>query len=267
MRNCLILGFLFFATGFVSVFGANADTVVVRSEAMNKNVKVIVVKPDSVARFPVVYLLHGYDGNERQWLSVKPDLPQIAEEKGIIFVLPDGKNSWYLDSPLDSLSMYETFISVELISYIDKHYSTVADRQHRAITGLSMGGHGALFNAFRHKDVFGAVGSMSGAVDIRQRGKNFGLVTLLGSIETHRENWEQCSVLNRIADINSGELSIYIDCGREDFCFPLNEALHEALVKNGIDHEYTVRPGTHSYAYWRNSIDYHILFFHKYFYK
>jgi S-formylglutathione hydrolase FrmB len=251
---------------------ARVDSIEIKSKSMNTAVKTLVIVPDAALKTtpqqcPVIYLLHGYGGNEKQWIRIKPNLPQIADEKGIIIVCPDGKNSWYLDSPLDKTSRYETFISYELIACIDTNYSTLSDRKHRAITGLSMGGCGALYNAFRHKDVFGAVGSMSGAVDIRQRTDNKALVSLLGDISTNRENWEKHSVLNRIDALSNGDLAIYFDCGISDFCFKLNEALNQALVAKGIDHEYTVRPGEHNNAYWRNSIDYQILFFDKFFKK
>jgi S-formylglutathione hydrolase FrmB len=249
---------------------ARVDSITIESKAMKTSVKTIAILPNvalsvPAQHCPVIYLLHGYSGNEKQWIEIKKDLPQIADEKGIIFVCPDGKNSWYLDSPLDKTSQYETFISIELVQWIDKNYNTLADRNHRAITGLSMGGHGALYNAFRHKDVFGAVGSMSGAVDIRQRGDNYGLVRLLGDVNQNKENWETHSVLNQINNISNGDLAIYFDCGVSDFCFKLNEALSEALWSKGIDHEYSIRHGQHNAAYWRNSIDYHILFFSKFF--
>ncbi|MDR3219529.1 MAG: esterase family protein [Dysgonamonadaceae bacterium] len=257
----------------LAVFTANAaqvDSIAVESEAMKTSIKAIVIQSDKALQgqtCPVIYLLNGYSGNEKQWPGIKPDLPKIADENGLIFVCPDGKNSWYLDSPLDKTSQYETFISFELVAYIDQNYQTIADPQHRAITGLSMGGHGALFNAFRHKDIFGAVGSMSGAVDIRQRGDNFGLVHLLGDITKNPETWEVHSVLNQIEKIASGDLAIIFDCGVSDFCFPLNEALNKALLEKKIDHDYITRPGEHNATYWKNAIDYQILFFCKFFNK
>lgn len=249
---------------------ARVDSIAIESRAMKNTVKTVVIVPDVATQkpgkaCPVIYLLHGYSGNQKDWLKLKPTLPQIADEKGIIFVCPDGKNSWYLDSPLDKTSQYETFISFELVSYIDSNYNTKADRNNRAITGLSMGGHGALYNALRHKDVFGAAGSMSGAVDIRQRGDNFGLKNLLGNINENRENWEARSVLNQIDQIENGDLAIYFDCGVSDFCYKYNQALNEVLWAKGIDHEYTIRQGDHNGVYWSNSIDYHILFFCKFF--
>ncbi|MDR1562835.1 MAG: esterase family protein [Dysgonamonadaceae bacterium] len=256
----------------ISINAARVDSVYVQSKSMNIKVKTLVIVPenslfDTAPRRPVIYLLHGYDGNERQWLKIKQNLPQIADEKGIIFVLPDGKNSWYFNSPVDKSSKYETFIASELIACIDSTYKTVNDRTGRAITGFSMGGHGALYNAFRHKDVFGAAGSMSGAVAISSRGNNYGLVKLLGDINEHPENWKNNSVISQVQHIKDGDLEIIIDCGKDDFCFPLNESLHDALNKNGISHDYTVRAGKHDYIYWKSAIDYHILFFLKYFSK
>ena len=142
-------------------FAAKVDTLLIKSPSMNKDVQVVVVTPDAAlgkkaVACPTIYLLHGYGGNAKTWIDIKPNLPQIADEKGIIFVCPDGKNSWYWDSPINPSFRYETFISSELVKYIDEHYKTIADRKGRAITGLSMGGHGAMWNAIRHKDTFGA---------------------------------------------------------------------------------------------------------------
>jgi S-formylglutathione hydrolase FrmB len=204
-------------------------------------------------------------GDETSWLGIKPNLPEIADEKGMIFVCPDGKNSWYLNSPVDKKSQYETFISSELVQYIDRNYHTLKDRKFRAITGLSMGGHGALYNAFRHKDVFGAVGSMSGAVDILFIEENLGLTALLGNKKDHITNWENASVMTQLDKVANGDLAIYIDCGVSDFLFDSNEKLNKALWEKEIDHEYTTRQGVHDAAYWNNSIDYHLLFFSHFF--
>ena len=147
-------------------FAARVDTLLVKSPSMNKEIKVVVVTPDAdlgkkAVSCPAVYLLHGFGGHAKTWIEIKPNLPQIADEKGIIFVCPDGSTSWYWDSPKDPSFRYETFVSSELVKYIDGHYKTIADRKGRAITGLSMGGHGGLWTAIRHKDTFGACGSTS----------------------------------------------------------------------------------------------------------
>ena len=118
---------------------------------------------------------------------MKPELKDIADRDGLIFVCPDGKNSWYWDSPKDPSYRYETFVSSELVKYIDSEYSTVKDRSGRAITGLSMGGHGAMWLSFRHKDVFGAAGSTSGGVDIRPFPNNWEMNKLLGNESDNQE--------------------------------------------------------------------------------
>ncbi|WP_242499227.1 alpha/beta hydrolase family protein [Flavobacterium sp. 140616W15] len=71
------------------------------------------------------------------------------------------------DSPIDTTFKYETYVIDELVPFIDKNYKTITSREGRAISGLSMGGHGALYLSFKHQEVFGAAGSMSGGVDFR----------------------------------------------------------------------------------------------------
>ena len=189
-RNLLLAALLLILVA--PSFAAKVDTLLVNSPAMNKDVQVVVGTPDAAfgkkaVACPVIYLLHGYGGNAKTWIGVKPDLPQIADEKGIIFVCPDGKNSWYWDSPKDPSYRYETFVSSELVKYIDGHYKTIADRKGRAITGLSMGGHGAMWNAIRHKDTFGAGGSTSGGVDIRPFPLNWDMSKQLGEFAYNKK--------------------------------------------------------------------------------
>lgn len=260
--------FLCLIGSIFALSAANVDTITVPSPSMNKAVEVVVVMPSGVQKnVPVIYLLHGYSGNARSWIGIKPNLPEIADQYGIAFVCPDGKNSWYWDSPVDSSSRYETFVSSELVRYIDAHFPVKADRSGRAITGLSMGGHGALWLVFRHKDVFGAAGSTSGGVDIRPFPNNWEMSKMLGEESSNVEVWENHTVINQVARLKNGELSIIIDCGYDDFFYEVNQDLHHKLSKYQIDHDFLVRPGVHNSDYWRNSIDYQILFFKKFFPK
>lgn len=251
----------------LSLQAAKVDTLQVKSPSMNKSIEVVVVSPDvsQSTPCPVIYLLHGYGGNARTWIGIKPDLPRIADEKGIIFVCPDGKNTWYWDSPLQADVRYETFISGELVRYVDTHYKTVADRKGRAITGLSMGGHGAMWNALRHSDVFSAAGSTSGGVDIRPFPKNWEMSVQLGDQAKYPGNWEKQTVINLVPTLKKGQLALIFDCGESDFFLEVNKNYHEALLKQGIDHDFITRPGGHDSEYWNNSIDYQILFFTKHF--
>jgi S-formylglutathione hydrolase FrmB len=251
-------------------FAAKVDTLLIKSPSMNKDVKVVVVTPDvalgkKALACPVLYLLHGYGGNAKTWIGIKPNLPQIADEKGMIFVCPDGKNSWYWDSPLNPSYRYETFISSELVKYIDEHYKTIADRKGRAITGLSMGGHGALWLAIRHQDVFGAAGSTSGGLDIRPFPDNWDMKEQIGAKDAGVCDWDDYTVINQTGKLKDGALRIIFDCGYDDFFFEVNQAFHQKLLERGVMHDFIVRPGAHTGEYWSNSIDYQILFFLKFF--
>lgn len=247
---------------------ARVDTVMVKSASMNKEVKVVYVLPDKAVAgqaCPVVYLLHGYGGNAQTWIKLKPELPEMADEKGVIFACPDGKNSWYWDSPKNPSYRYETFVSSELVEYTDSHYATVSDRKARAISGFSMGGHGAMWNAIRHKDVFGAAGSMSGGVDIRPFPESWEMSRQLGELAGNEKVWDAHTVVNQLDAIGNGDLALIIDCGEGDFFLEVNKELHRRLLERKIDHDFICRPGWHDAAYWNNSIDYHILFFCKFF--
>ena len=248
---------------------ARIDTIQVKSSSMNKNIEVVVVSPDAALKkaCPVVYLLHGYSGDARTWIGTKPNLPEIADEKGMFFVCPDGENSWYWDSPMHKDMRYETFISKELIGYIDAHYKTVANRIGRAITGLSMGGHGAMWNAIRHSDIFAVAGSTSGGVDIRPFPKAWEMSVQLGEKDKYPENWDKYTVMTLVPTLKKGQIAMIFDCGEDDFFLQVNKKYHEALLKQGIEHDFITRPGEHNHKYWNNSIDYQILFFQKQFQK
>lgn len=264
MKRLNILIFLLFIT--LSIQAAKVDTIYVHSDAMNKKVQVVIVSPEKqTAPASTIYLLHGYSGNARTWINIKPNLPEIADQYNVVFVCPDGKNSWYWDSPKDPAFRYETFVSKELVNHIDRNYSTKKDRTGRAITGLSMGGHGALWVAFRHTETFGAAGSSSGGVDIRPFPKNWEMSKQLGDMKDNPQIWENHTVINQIDKIKNGELALIIDCGYEDFFLDVNNKFHQKLLDKGIAHDYLVRPGAHNNQYWNNSIDYQILFFLKYF--
>lgn len=271
-RLCTTL-FLTLLLGLVlPLQAARVDTLLITSASMRKAVEVIVVVPDLLpgdgrVNCPTIYLLHGYGGDARTWLGIKPDLPQIADEKGVLFVCPDGKNSWYWDSPLQPAYRYETFISNELIAAIDGRYATIRDRRARAITGLSMGGHGALWNALRHKEQFGAAGSTSGGVDICPFPQNWEMSKQLGTYAANKERWKAHAVINQLGRIENGDLALIIDCGEADFFLEVNRNLHYRLLARGIDHDYITRPGGHNSVYWNNAIDYQILFFDKFFKK
>ncbi|MEG1564509.1 MAG: alpha/beta hydrolase family protein [Bacteroides sp.] len=253
-------------------YAARVDTLWVKSTSMNKEVPVMVVVPDCAmtktpVASPVVYLLHGHGGDARSWLQIKPELPQLADKKGLFFVCPDGRASWYWDSPRNKDYRYETFVSKELVQYVDAHYATLKNRRGRAITGLSMGGHGALWNAIRHQEVFGAAGSTSGGVDIRPFPKSWNMSEQLGDYAGNERVWDEHTVITQLDKLQNGALALIIDCGEDDFFLKVNQQLHQQLLERKIGHDFITRPGVHDAKYWSNSIDFQLLFFEKYFFS
>ena len=246
---------------------ARVDTVSIYSAAMQRDIPALVITPDSYAasdtsRYPTVYLLHGYSGDYRDWVAKAPEVIALADQHQVVIVCPDGGyNSWYLDSPLQDSSQYETYVAQEIIAFIDTTYRTIADRTGRAITGLSMGGHGALFLALRHPDTFGAAGSMSGGVDLTYDTDAWEISEKLGPYEEHPLRWDSLSVVNLVALRLPDSLAMIVDCGTDDFFFAINQQLHRTLAEQNIAHDYIVRPGGHTWPYWRNAVGYQLLFF------
>lgn len=263
----LFLSIFVFQSSFARV---QVDTVSVFSTKMKKELKNVVIVPENYSpkkHYPVVYLLHGYSDNYAKWIKTVPEIKSYSTEHQFIIVCPDGGYSWYMDSPVDSTFRYESYIINDLITYIDTHYSTLQDRNNRAITGLSMGGHGALYLAIRNKNIFAHAGSMSGGVDLRYSTKKWDLAKRLGDFETNPEEWNNRSVVNMVETLKNKELDLIIDCGVSDFFYQINAGLHRRLMVLNIDHDYTERPGDHGWDYWRNSIKYQFLFMSECFIK
>ena len=249
---------------FSNAFAADVDTVATYSAAMKKEIKAVVITPKEYKngeKFPVVYLLHGYSGNYADWVTKVPAIKDLADQYQFIIVCADGNfNSWYLDSSEQPNSKYETYIAVELVKWIDSKYKTIRDRNARAITGLSMGGHGALYLAFKHQNVFGIAGSMSGGLDLRPFPNNWDIAKLIGSYSTKPLNWEEASVINLSYLLTPKSLALIIQCGTDDFFYKVNTALHDKLVYQNIPHTFISNPGGHSWEYWSEAIKYQLLF-------
>jgi S-formylglutathione hydrolase FrmB len=266
-----LLKFTAFAILFFLNLKVNAaviDTVKTSRASMKKTIKAVVITPDNystAAPLPVVYLLHGFGGNYKDWITKAKGFEKAADVYRMIIVCADGNNSWYWDSPVDAAYKYETYVSGELVNFIDGAYKTIKDKNGRGITGLSMGGHGGLYLAIKHQDVFGAGGSMSGGVDIRPFPNNWDMRLRLGKYAEYPENWEKNTVFNLLHLIKPNSLSLIIDCGTEDFFYKVNENLHQQMLYRNIAHDYSTRPGAHNWNYWTNAIQYQLLFMSNYF--
>ncbi len=248
----------------LNVSAQRIDTVTVMSDKMGREITNLVILPvqyfenDSVT-LPTVYLLHGADGSYVDWQE-HVDLRPLASRYGFIIVCPDGQDSWYFDSPIDPKFQFETYVGKELVNYIDSHYRTCDNPAMRAITGLSMGGHGALWIGFRHPDVFGNCGSMSGGVDISKFPDRWSIQKRLGVFSKNKQRWIDHSVISLVPTLKPGQ-NIIIDDGASDFFYAVNMALHKALRDHDIPHEFEIRPGKHSWKYWVKSLPNHLRYF------
>jgi putative tributyrin esterase len=276
MKNFKIVLFAMLFYGSVSSYAAKVDTLQIASVAMNKNYKAAVVLPNSYAKskasYPVLYLLHGAYGHFEDWLKNTQDkktVQNLSDAYNLIIVMPEGETaSFYVDSPINKESQFETYIIQEVIPRIDKTYRTINDKKGRVISGLSMGGHGALYLSTKHPELFCAAGSMSGAVDMGSmlnRDATAEIVKLMepvfGAKGVSQDVYASYAVLGMVDKIRANKLALIIDCGVDDFLIEPNRELHRRLVYSKVAHEYTERPGEHTWTYWENSLPYHVLFF------
>jgi S-formylglutathione hydrolase FrmB len=198
----------------------------------------------------------------------------LADQFNIIVVMPEGETfGWYLDSSFDPNNKFESHIIKEVIPKIDNTYRTVKTNKGRVITGLSMGGHGAMYLSTRHPDMFCAAGTMSGALDMNftkfRINEDFAkslkdrFQKLLGTSDPTSKVYVDNSIVNMVDAIKQNGLPIMIECGVDDFLIEINRELHRRLVYANVPHDYIERPGGHTWEYWQNALPYHLLFFNK----
>lgn len=215
----------------------------------------------TAVRYAVVYLLHGLTGHFDNWAD-RTSLREYAAGFGYIIVMPEGNNGWYSDSIALTNDKYESYIVQELIPEIDKKYRTQADREHRAIGGLSMGGYGAIKFGLKYPSMFSVVGSFSGALDATSfNEKNAGSIgrsidAIFGAddSETRKAN----DIFRMVRETTPDKVKtlpfIYLDCGTEDFLYQNNRDFTELLQKQKIPHEYRELPGGHNWQFWNSQV-------------
>ncbi len=280
-----LIGFSLLLVITIHSLAASVDTLEIYSKSMDRTLPAAVVLPecydDNSDPYPVIYLLHGATGSFTNWLEMTPEkglVQRLADQYKIIFALPEGDRfSFYFDSPENENSQYETHITKEVIPFVDAQYHTIQDKGGRAITGLSMGGHGALYLSARNPDLFAAAGSMSGAVDmdvqqwdLPPEGNSFFIEQIgqvLGDIKKGAEFLADNSVTNMTGLMKKNNLPLIIDCGVDDFLLEANRTLNRRLLEDGVPHDYIERPGEHDWQYWGNALLYQVLFMSEVFKK
>lgn len=265
----------------ILVAQGRVDTLAVYSPSMKKTLKAAISFPSGYEKgescYPVVYLLHGGSGAFSDWhqkVTEKGIVNQLAEEHKVLIVTPGvGPASYYYDSPLLDSVRYETYIIQELIPFIDKNYRTLAQKESRAITGLSMGGHGAITLAAKHPTLFIVAGSMSGVMnidtDLWKVGEDFrslrkkGQIEMLGPINYQGPLFNPYTAVGLVDQLKNQKVSLIIDCGVDDFLIETNRQMHSLLMEKKVAHEYIERPGAHTWNYWTEALPVQFFFLSK----
>lgn len=200
--------------------------------------------------FPVLYLLHGLSDDHSAWVR-RTNIERYVAGMPLIVIMPDGERSWYTDAVSIPTSAFETFIVRDLVTFVDSIFPTRANRNGRAIAGLSMGGYGAFKLALKHPDMFCAAVSFSGALYV---GRRFGvsetrdqeLRLIFGDSVPANEDIPE--LIENADPANCPAL--WFDCGTEDPLIDDNRTLHRLLEEKGFPHHYSERPGQHSWELW-----------------
>lgn len=227
-------------------------------------------------RYPVLYFLHGLFGNDHRWVDRggKEIFDRLTTDGTIgpfIVVLPNGGETFYINSE-DGKDRYEDFFVQEMVPFIDHHYRTIATKDARGISGLSMGGYGALHLAMRHPDLFGSVAATS-AVLIPQlpnplptEGRWRFYARILGHAfgsPLNQAYWEANNPLTLAKTPSKFQgLKIYFDVGDQDrYGFEKGAAiLDKILDQENYPHTYALRPGGHGWDFLDQYMQYSLRF-------
>lgn len=244
--------------------GFAQEQIVYQSKNLPKPDTTWVFKPANYKKgekLPVIFLLHGYSGNYKQWHNIM-DAQKYANTYNFIIVCPDGLfSSWYLNSPVKPDWQYENFFFDELYPDIKNKYGV--DDRNIFISGLSMGGHGALYLFIKRPELFSGAGSTSGGIKLSDGFGKFGLGDLLGNPPANDELWQKFSVYSNIDKLKGNPKPIIFDCGADDFFYQSNNQLKQKCDSLKLNVTYISQPGTHNKVYWAKSIQQQFEFFNK----
>ena len=251
-------------------------------------------------RYPVAYYLHGYGGAETDWLALA-ELDRVADSvfaagaPEMILVMPDGDDGWYTDwaEPqgydaclTDTLlprrgttyctrrQGYATYVARDLVAHVDSVYRTRADRRHRGIAGLSMGGYGAIALALSHPGVFAAAASHSGvlsplyigphpfappaqyhvSMDSIWTARRMAWATFRPAFGDDTASWyarDPAHLARRLQRAGGVLPALFMDGGTADGLIDESRAFHAELTALGIPHHYAEWPGWHDWRFWR----------------
>jgi enterochelin esterase-like enzyme len=225
------------------------DTVNYTSKTVGAKRRALVYTPPSFSKgekYPVLYLLHGIGGDEREWL--KNGQPQVildnlyAEKKiePMIVVLPNGRameddratGNIMAPDKVQAFATFEKDLLTDLIPFIENEYPVKKDRESRAIAGLSMGGGQSLNFGLGHLDKFAWVGGFSSAPNTK-------------SPEMLVPNPDEARKKLKV---------LWISCGDKDNLMSFSKRTHDYLQEKDVPHIFYVEPGIHDFKVWKNDL-------------
>jgi enterochelin esterase-like enzyme len=232
-----------------NILQGKIDTVSYFSKTVGVKRKALVYTPPAYTKgkkYPVLYLLHGIGGDEKEWLN--GGQPQVildnlyADKKiePMIVVMPNGRamkddravGNIMEPEKVKAFATFEKDLLTDLIPFIDKKYPVLKDRESRAIAGLSMGGGQSLNFGLGNLDRFAWVGGFSSAPNTK----------------------EPQSLLPNPAEEGKKLKVLWISCGDDDNLISFSKRTHDYLVAHNVPHIYYVEPGVHDFKVWKNSL-------------
>ena len=215
--------------------------------------------------YPVLYLLHGAGDDQTGWVQfgevgyITDNAIKEGKSTAMVIVMPDantGRRGYF--NALRGDFQYEDFFFKEFIPFIEKTYRIRAEKQYRAVAGLSMGGGGTIIYALHHPEMFSSACPLSASVrrqtDSRYR-RNADTVGLTAEqIDIYRKKHDAFYLVENMPDSLKTRVRWYIDCGDDDALSEGNSLLHVAMRTKVIPHEFRVRNGVHNWSYWREAL-------------
>jgi enterochelin esterase-like enzyme len=225
------------------------DTITYASKTVGNKRRAIVYTPPGYSKskkYPVLYLLHGIGGDEKEWLNggkpqvILDNLYAEAKLQPMIVVMPNGRamkddraiGNIFDSAKVQAFATFEKDLLNDLIPYVEKSFPVLTDREHRAIAGLSMGGGQSLNFGLGNLDKFAWVGGFSSAPNTKKPEE------LVPDPETAKQKLKL----------------LFISCGDNDGLLPFSKRTHDYLAEKGIPHIYYIEPGVHDFKVWKNGL-------------
>ena len=251
--------------------GGDFAAQILRSPARAKETVYYLARPeiDPGRKYPLVLLLHGaWDGGDSWEKNIgRRGLIDLAKSFGLILLMPDGEPfGWYVDGREAAI---ESYLIEELLPQVLAAHPE-ADASRIGITGLSMGGHGALTLTMKHPDLFKATGAMSAVTDLgRHAGslhpvdKRLMIAEALGPAGPDGRNWRSFSARG-LTETEAGfwrDRPLILSVGLNDsLTLEENRAYHRLLKAQKHEHLYLEKNGEHGWTYWSTELPVHLEF-------